>query len=44
MYSSEVDIEYSYKPTKLMLADLLTKLLQGDLIRAMRRELLNYWD
>ena len=40
--SSEVDIEYSYKPTKLMLADLLTKLLQGDLLRAIRRELLNY--
>ena len=39
--SGEVRIEY--KPTKLMLADLLTKPLQGELFRAMRRELLN-WD
>ena len=38
--SGEVDIEY--KPTKLMLADLLTKPLQGDLFRAMRQELLNW--
>ncbi len=38
--SGEVDIEY--KSTKLMLADLLTKPLQGDLFRAMRRELLNW--
>lgn len=39
--SGEIHIEY--KPTKLMLADLLTKPLQGDLFRAMRKELLN-WD
>jgi len=32
--SGEVDIEY--KPTKLMLADLLTKPFQGDLFRVMR--------
>ena len=38
--SGEISIEY--KPTKLMLADLLTKPLQGDLFRAMRRELLNW--
>jgi hypothetical protein len=38
--SGEVRIEY--KPTKLMLADLLTKPLQGDLFRAMRKELLNW--
>jgi hypothetical protein len=38
--SGEVEIEY--KPTKLMLADLLTKPLQGDLFRAMRQELLNW--
>jgi hypothetical protein len=38
--SGEVSIEY--KPTKLMLADLLTKPLQGDLFRAMRKELLNW--
>jgi hypothetical protein len=38
--NGEVVIEY--KPTKLMLADLLTKPLQGDLFRAMRRELLNW--
>ena len=38
--NGEISIEY--KPTKLMLADLLTKPLQGDLFRAMRRELLNW--
>jgi hypothetical protein len=38
--SGEVDIEY--KPTKLMLADLLTEPLQRDLFRAMCRELLNW--
>ena len=38
--SGEVHIEY--KPTKLMLADILTKPLQGDLFRAMRKELLNW--
>ncbi len=36
------EIAVEYKPTKLMLADLLTKPLQGDLFRAMRKELLNW--
>ena len=38
--SGEVCIKYM--PTKLMLADILTKPLQGDLFRAMRKELLNW--
>lgn len=38
--SGEVKIEY--KHTKMMLADLLTKPLQGDLFRVMRKELLNW--
>ena len=38
--AGEICVEY--KPTKLMLADLLTKPLQGDLFRAMRKELLNW--
>lgn len=38
--SGEVKIEY--KHTKMMLADLLTKPLQGDLFRVMRQELLNW--
>ena len=38
--SGEVCIKYV--PTKLMLADILTKPLQGDLFRAMRKELLNW--
>ena len=29
-------------PTKLMLVDILTKPLQGELFRAMRKELLNW--
>jgi hypothetical protein len=38
--SGEVKIEY--KHTKMTLADLLTKQLQGDLFRVMRQELLNW--
>jgi len=38
--SGEVCIKYM--PTKLMLADILTKPLQGELFRAMRKELLNW--
>jgi hypothetical protein len=37
------EISVEYKPTTMMLADLLTKPLQGDLFRAMRKDLLN-WD
>ena len=38
--SGEVSVKYM--PTKLMLADILTKPLQGELFRAMRQELLNW--
>jgi hypothetical protein len=32
---------HQYMPTKLMLADILTKPLKGDLFRTMSKELLN---
>ncbi len=38
--SGEVSVKYM--PTKLMLADILTKPLQGELFRAMRQELRNW--
>ena len=38
------EVRIKYMPTKLMLADILTKPVQGDLFRTMRKELLNYED
>ena len=35
------EIEIEYKPTKEMLADILTKPLQGELFQQLRNELLN---
>ena len=42
MESGEIDIEY--KPTKQMIADILTKPLQGELFIHLRDELLNWRD
>jgi len=38
------EIEIKYMPTKLMIADILTKPLQGELFRALRAMLLNRSD
>jgi hypothetical protein len=37
------ELELVYTPTNSMVADILTKPLQGELFRRLRRELLN-WD
>jgi hypothetical protein len=37
------DINIVYKPTELMIADLLTKPLQGDRFKQLRRMLLNWY-
>ena len=38
------EVEIKYMPTKLMIADILTKPLQGELFRALRAMLLNWYD
>jgi hypothetical protein len=38
------EIEIKYKPSSEMIADILTKPLQGELFRKLRAQLLNWYD
>jgi hypothetical protein len=38
------EIKLEYKPTKMMIADILTKPLQGEHFRRLRAELLNWYE